>query len=629
MSLASTTVKFRIFSPDGEPIEGARVHARLTRPDTDAGAVVPSKAISGMTDEAGECLLDLWPNSRGTTGSQYEVTITRYASKVDSYLITVAESLSTVLVESIKSTPPYPTVSAAQQALEAAQQAVIDASNASRLTIGTVTTGAAGTDADAEIVGDAGEQVLNLTIPRGDPGTGGEGGSGATNLAYTASATQGTVTSDTGTDATLPAADGTNAGLMLPAQVTKLAGLPSSADPAGTASAALSAHTGAADPHGDRAFSAAADAAILASANAHAESLVVGLVDDRGNFDASGNAFPASGGSGTAGAVLKGDLWTVSVAGTLGGKAVTAGDLVRALVDAPWQTAGNWAVTENNIGYVPANSADKDASGGFAGLTGFKLNLVNALGTITSWFTTAATAARTWTLPDKSGTVAMTSDIPAVGTTAGTVAAGDDSRLSDARTPTAHTHALSALTQSSATTGQVATWNGSAWAPATPGSGGTKTFAVFSPLSNQPPASAFATLDTRNSVPVLDFDAAADESAVFSGVVSEGASLTSGIMARIVWMATSATSGNVRWRVAFERRTTDQDSDSFDTATEATSAANGTSGICTTVEITCTTIDSIVAGDSFRVRITRVGTDATNDTMTGDAELVAVELRAA
>ena len=65
-----------------------------------------------------------------------------------------------------------------------------------------------------------------------------------------------------------------------------------------------------------------------------------------------------------------------------------------------------------------------------------------------------------------------------VGTTAGTVAAGDDSRLSDARNPTAHTHALSALTQSGATTGQVVTWNGSAWAPATPSGGVTAGFAI-------------------------------------------------------------------------------------------------------------------------------------------------------
>lgn len=45
---------------------------------------------------------------------------------------------------------------------------------------------------------------------------------GATNLAYSAGAANGVVTSDTGTDATIPAADGTNAGLMVPAQFNKL-----------------------------------------------------------------------------------------------------------------------------------------------------------------------------------------------------------------------------------------------------------------------------------------------------------------------------------------------------------------------------------------------------------------------
>lgn len=45
---------------------------------------------------------------------------------------------------------------------------------------------------------------------------------GATNLTYSAGPTNGVVTSDTGTDATIPAADGTNAGLMVPAQFNKL-----------------------------------------------------------------------------------------------------------------------------------------------------------------------------------------------------------------------------------------------------------------------------------------------------------------------------------------------------------------------------------------------------------------------
>lgn len=49
------------------------------------------------------------------------------------------------------------------------------------------------------------------------------GGGGDTNLGYTPSATNGIVTSDTGTDATIPLADATNAGLLTPAEKTKIA----------------------------------------------------------------------------------------------------------------------------------------------------------------------------------------------------------------------------------------------------------------------------------------------------------------------------------------------------------------------------------------------------------------------
>jgi hypothetical protein len=60
------------------------------------------------------------------------------------------------------------------------------------------------------------------------------------------------------------------------------------------------------------------------------------------------------------------------------------------------------------------NISNKNVSGGYAGLTLFKLNLLNALGTITNFFTTASTVARTWIMPDKDGTVAMLSDIPVI-----------------------------------------------------------------------------------------------------------------------------------------------------------------------------------------------------------------------
>lgn len=55
------------------------------------------------------------------------------------------------------------------------------------LTIGTVTTGAAGSQAAAEITGSDGNYVLNLTIPKGDTGSAGsQGATGAAGASITA-----------------------------------------------------------------------------------------------------------------------------------------------------------------------------------------------------------------------------------------------------------------------------------------------------------------------------------------------------------------------------------------------------------------------------------------------------------
>ena len=159
----------------------------------------------------------------------------------------------------------------------------------------------------------------------------------------------------------------------------------------------------------------------------------------------------------------------------------------------------------------------------------------------------------------------------------------------------------------------------------------SKTYSVFSATDNQPPASAFATLDTRNSIAVLEFDANTQESAIFVGVMPDNAVLTNGLTVRLWWMADTATSGNVRWGVSFEDTGTDNDADSFSAVTQANGAANGTSGIETVTTITATSgnIDGIAAGDRYRLKVTRIADDATNDTMLGDAQLVAVEVRAA
>lgn len=157
------------------------------------------------------------------------------------------------------------------------------------------------------------------------------------------------------------------------------------------------------------------------------------------------------------------------------------------------------------------------------------------------------------------------------------------------------------------------------------------TLVVFTPLHNEPPASSYATLDTRNSVPVLDFDDTTDESAVFGGVLPstyDGGGLT----VILVWMATSATTGGVSWDVAIEAHpddTFDIDSDGFAAANNSgsatTASATGEQQYTTITFTDGADMDSLAAGESFRLKVTRDanGTTAT-DNMSGDAELLRV-----
>lgn len=160
---------------------------------------------------------------------------------------------------------------------------------------------------------------------------------------------------------------------------------------------------------------------------------------------------------------------------------------------------------------------------------------------------------------------------------------------------------------------------------------------AFTALSNEPPAASYATLDVRNVHPVLDFDAAIDESAVFRGIMPRHYA-GGGVTVRLIWAATSATSGTCRWSVAFERladadtQTDDLDTDSFATAqTTGVSPPAGNAGQLQYTDIAFTDgaqMDSIAVGEMFRLKIMRDadGTSGTDD-MAGDAELVMVEIR--
>jgi len=140
------------------------------------------------------------------------------------------------------------------------------------------------------------------------------------------------------------------------------------------------------------------------------------------------------------------------------------------------------------------------------------------------------------------------------------------------------------------------------------------------------PSSNYATIDSRNNLICLEFDASTRETHYFTGILPANYS-GGGVTVKIFWMADTATSGTVEWETAFERGTTDIDSDSFATANSNTGTANGTSGIETQTSINHASgaeMDSVTAGDFFRLRVERDPTVGSN--MAGDAQLKAVAL---
>lgn len=136
------------------------------------------------------------------------------------------------------------------------------------------------------------------------------------------------------------------------------------------------------------------------------------------------------------------------------------------------------AATEIDLGEMAVNTADgkvfiKKTNGTVVEVGG------GGSGTVTSVAAGTGLSGGTITA---TGTLAI--DFATSGASSASKAVrADDSRLSNSRAPTAHTHSASDLTQSGASTGQVLGWSGSAWSPQTLTSGTPvptiKPFATF------------------------------------------------------------------------------------------------------------------------------------------------------
>lgn len=156
-----------------------------------------------------------------------------------------------------------------------------------------------------------------------------------------------------------------------------------------------------------------------------------------------------------------------------------------------------------------------------------------------------------------------------------------------------------------------------------------KVICEWNPQDNEPPSASYATFDTRNGHPVLDFDDASTEYAIFTGLAKNNNTLRSAgnIFVLIVWAATSATSGNVVWGAEIEllnKSSTDLDSNNFGTMSQVVAATHGTSGKLTYSKLSFSN-NLLEMLSKFRLRIQRTGGHG-SDSMSGDAELRGVYL---
>ena len=153
----------------------------------------------------------------------------------------------------------------------------------------------------------------------------------------------------------------------------------------------------------------------------------------------------------------------------------------------------------------------------------------------------------------------------------------------------------------------------------------------FFPPCNEPSLTSAATPDTRNGHPVLDFDASADEAALFTGFMPWHYGCN-GITAYVVvsFLSDTNTDHTAQLEISFERigdGEQDLDVDGFSAAKDLTVTVPATSGLTEVANVHFSDgaeIDNIAPGELFRVQ---VKCDTSDSSFLGDLELLRLVLR--
>lgn len=164
---------------------------------------------------------------------------------------------------------------------------------------------------------------------------------------------------------------------------------------------------------------------------------------------------------------------------------------------------------------------------------------------------------------------------------------------------------------------------------------------IFTAMNNEPTDADYATLDAilttstdepDDVVPVLDFDpGATQEYASFAAHMPSQYAGTTGLTVTLIWTS-EATTGDVKWDVAFKALadTTNLLSSTYAAVQTITTTTDATARDINTSTITFTDgaqIDSIAAGEYFRMLVTRDSIDAADTMNSNDAELISVYIK--
>lgn len=160
---------------------------------------------------------------------------------------------------------------------------------------------------------------------------------GATNLTFSRDGTTVTVESSTGTDAVLPAATTSLAGVMSAADKSKLDGIATGANKIDDATDVPFDNT-------NTGFTATNVQAAIDEAKAYVDSSVTGTLVYKGGYNASTNTPNLTSGSG----IKTGDTYVITTAGTFHGEAVQVGDMIIAKQNTP-TTLAHWTLVNKNI----------------------------------------------------------------------------------------------------------------------------------------------------------------------------------------------------------------------------------------------------------------------------------------